>query len=346
MRGIKAGLLMLGKTRAVEIIDRIARHLQHGDAARRRGGSARGLDRLADAIVSVEYYMETLQAGRTDPWYMLDNAETASTAVEQMPRRVVPTVRRGGNTSRTPRTWCSMPADGAAGDAGASPPRRRCSRRSSAAVAGASLEPQSIPSCSRCSSRRRSEEVARIEQICPAWDQNPLDEDALITSRRSFHTLKGSGRMVGARELSEFAWAIENLINRLIDKTLTRSPADADTCCAMRCVCCPSWSRTSTAAQPRPATSLGISARAHALAAGRTRRQPGGARPMASAPAPRDRAPSMSARRLALSTRSREPRSTTYRADAAGHERRCRDAMVDFGADVGRTRSTWTSGDA
>ncbi len=33
-----------------------------------------GLDRLADAIVSVEYYMETLQAGRTDPWYMLDNA--------------------------------------------------------------------------------------------------------------------------------------------------------------------------------------------------------------------------------------------------------------------------------
>src|SRR5690606_15562544 len=34
------------------------------------------VDRLADAIVAVEYYMETIQAGRSDPWYMLDNAET------------------------------------------------------------------------------------------------------------------------------------------------------------------------------------------------------------------------------------------------------------------------------
>ena len=32
------------------------------------------LDRLADAMVSIEYYMETLEAGRTDPTYMLDNA--------------------------------------------------------------------------------------------------------------------------------------------------------------------------------------------------------------------------------------------------------------------------------
>ena len=42
--------------------------------------------------------------------------------------------------------------------------------------------------------------------------------------RRSFHTLKGSGRMVGARSIAEFAWSIENLLNRIIDKTLTRTP--------------------------------------------------------------------------------------------------------------------------
>src|SRR5699024_9485422 len=39
----------------------------------------------------------------------------------------------------------------------------------------------------------------------------------------AFHTLKGSGRMVGARRLGEFAWAYENLLNRVIDYTL---PAD------------------------------------------------------------------------------------------------------------------------
>jgi len=46
----------------------------------------------------------------------------------------------------------------------------------------------------------------------------------LSSMRRSFHTLKGSGRMVGARAIAEFAWSIENLLNRIIDKTLSRTP--------------------------------------------------------------------------------------------------------------------------
>ncbi len=45
-----------------------------------------------------------------------------------------------------------------------------------------------------------------------------------MTARRAFHTLKGSGRVVGATALAEFAWSIENLMNRLLDKTQTRSP--------------------------------------------------------------------------------------------------------------------------
>jgi chemosensory pili system protein ChpA (sensor histidine kinase/response regulator) len=36
--------------------------------------------------------------------------------------------------------------------------------------------------------------------------------------------LKGSGRMVGARAIAEFGWSIENLLNRIIDKTLSRTP--------------------------------------------------------------------------------------------------------------------------
>ena len=43
--------------------------------------------------------------------------------------------------------------------------------------------------------------------------------------RRAFHTLKGSGRVVGARRIGDFAWSIENLLNRLIDGTLERNAA-------------------------------------------------------------------------------------------------------------------------
>ena len=66
--------------------------------------------------------------------------------------------------------------------------------------------------------------MAKIRQQFPLWDHNPLEAEALLTVRRSFHTLKGSGRMVNARALSEFAWAIENLLNRILDGTLQRSP--------------------------------------------------------------------------------------------------------------------------
>src|SRR4030095_13719851 len=50
------------------------------------------------------------------------------------------------------------------------------------------------------------------------------DRDALVNVRRSFHTLKGSGRMVGAQLIGDFAWSIENLLNRVINKTLERTP--------------------------------------------------------------------------------------------------------------------------
>src|SRR5882672_429583 len=92
IQGIKSGLLMLGKTRAVEIVEGIARHLKD---LLQPGGTAvppNYLDRLADAVVSLEYYKETLKAGRADPWYMLDNAQTCLSALTQMPKRVVPTV--------------------------------------------------------------------------------------------------------------------------------------------------------------------------------------------------------------------------------------------------------------
>ena len=56
------------------------------------------------------------------------------------------------------------------------------------------------------------------------WQQNNQDQEALATLRRAFHTLKGSGRMVGAVQVGEFAWAYENLLNRVIDQTLSISP--------------------------------------------------------------------------------------------------------------------------
>src|SRR5271166_5346980 len=89
LRGITAGLLMLGKGRAVELMDAIGAQVRQLIEPGAAMPDALRLERIADAIVSIEYYMETLQNGRNDPWYMLDNAEMCIKALaEQIPSRV------------------------------------------------------------------------------------------------------------------------------------------------------------------------------------------------------------------------------------------------------------------
>jgi chemosensory pili system protein ChpA (sensor histidine kinase/response regulator) len=58
-----------------------------------------------------------------------------------------------------------------------------------------------------------------------ALTHNPGDREALETLRRQFHTLKGSGRMVGLIELGELAWQVEQVGNRLIEEDRSVTPA-------------------------------------------------------------------------------------------------------------------------
>ena len=59
-----------------------------------------------------------------------------------------------------------------------------------------------------------------IDNHLPVWGRQPNDTRSLSEIRRSFHTLKGSGRMVNALDLSEVAWKVENMLNRAIEGTV------------------------------------------------------------------------------------------------------------------------------
>ncbi|MEP7205317.1 MAG: Hpt domain-containing protein [Casimicrobiaceae bacterium] len=54
---------------------------------------------------------------------------------------------------------------------------------------------------------------------------NPADREALRTARRQFHTLKGSGRMVGLTDLGEIAYDVEKIHNRLLEEERGVTPA-------------------------------------------------------------------------------------------------------------------------
>ncbi len=58
-----------------------------------------------------------------------------------------------------------------------------------------------------------NEVLAAMGEASMACQNNPDDRDSLTIIRRGFHTLKGSGRMVGLNELGEAAWRHELLMN-------------------------------------------------------------------------------------------------------------------------------------
>ena len=254
LRGIAAGLLMLNKTTVVRLIERIGAVLLEG--LNRSDGKAdtQRVERLADAIVSVEYYMETVSAGRKDPWYMLENA---ARCLELLESTVVPQPAGAlaleqpaqapsapePAASEQPAAELSLAADDIPVPAMQTPPEPETgpapdeltlepaefqeSATSSTGVMAA-IEADAAagdPELIEIFIEEARGEISQIQQHLPIWLSDTDNFDAISATRRSFHTLKGSGRTVGAVLIGDFSWSIENMLNRVINRTLTVSDA-------------------------------------------------------------------------------------------------------------------------
>lgn len=63
-----------------------------------------------------------------------------------------------------------------------------------------------------------------LNALFPEWLSDPAHQENLKTIRRHFHTLKGSGRMVGAKSAGEIAWAVEDTLNRVLSGSIQLTP--------------------------------------------------------------------------------------------------------------------------
>ena len=62
-----------------------------------------------------------------------------------------------------------------------------------------------------------------LQSLIHEWMQS--ENVATLTEiRRHFHTLKGSGRMIGAKSSAELAWTVEDTLNRVINQSLGLTP--------------------------------------------------------------------------------------------------------------------------
>ncbi|MDX1561493.1 MAG: Hpt domain-containing protein, partial [Gammaproteobacteria bacterium] len=181
LRGIVAGLLMLNKNKAVNVIERIGRNVTTRLSAGSKALKPSLIERLADAIVSIEYYMETVALGRADPDYMLDNANRCLDVLEE--------ATADDGASRT------SPAPEPEPEAAAGPDETAAEEKPSKLSVMEVDEDRSEPELVEIFIEEAKEELDNIREQLPRWIDQPQDTDALIAVRRSFHTLKGSGRV-------------------------------------------------------------------------------------------------------------------------------------------------------
>jgi len=214
---VAGALKMLGLTDASDLLEFTANYINDQFICKGSVPDVTQTNALADAITSLEYYMEAVVEGRSGQDAILDVAHNSLNQLGWGQRR---------DSASADLSHSKAAADVVDTDSKlvlAEVPRP------------VEEKPESLPSAAKPALddldseiidifvEEAREELAVIQEYLPRWRQCQDDTNALITFRRSFHTLKGSGRLVGARDIGELAWAIENLLNRVIDRTILSS---------------------------------------------------------------------------------------------------------------------------
>ncbi|MGZ7455908.1 Hpt domain-containing protein [Pseudomonas sp. Ma2-10] len=193
------------------------------------------LDSLADVVTSIDYYLERLSDDPEAPGEkLLDVAEKSLASLGFFPsEQQVPVLEDVLSPSEAqvmqdlqelddPETVKSLADVLASPVSSVNPP---------ALTTPASLLPpptgeEPVDDELREVFLEETDEVLEIlREYLPRWSVNPDDKSALSELRRAFHTLKGSGRMVRALVLGELAWAMENLLNRVLEHSVLPGPA-------------------------------------------------------------------------------------------------------------------------
>ena len=163
-------------------------------------------DETADEDVAALQPDEAIDVApsRVDP-----NAETVVNV--ELPESVARTLESARDTLK--RMDGDAPVDDASGEGGVS------AATSDEEVAA--LDPEIV----EIFLEEAQEVLDELADTWPKWSADLADSEALAQVRRSFHTLKGSGRMAGAMTIGEFCWSIENMLNRVIDGVIPASGA-------------------------------------------------------------------------------------------------------------------------
>ena len=192
------------------------------------------LDALADAVMSVEYYLDAFVQSRVHPSAVLDVAERALSGlgyeasaidIDNIAARAAP---MDMDTSDEGEMEVMPTSEVEENSVTTAPEEPMSAVESTHTDEQSALQEQTTPlgisnEIIEIFLEEANEEIASVNDLLPQWTDNPTNGEILKTLRRSFHTLKGSGRLVDATVLSDFAWEFENMLNQVVDGTISPS---------------------------------------------------------------------------------------------------------------------------
>ncbi|MBV1891766.1 MAG: Hpt domain-containing protein, partial [Gammaproteobacteria bacterium] len=191
---------VIGLKRVALIVEQlgnyITRHLLHGE----QPPEWSQLDALADAITGFEYYLEAIDKGREGEQH--DMLRLTAQAMEKL-----------GFDVELPET-----------DVGVEVELDVDTPELDSAEADDEIDSE----IKEIFIEEAEEVLAELETHYPGWLLDQADHKALNELRRGFHTLKGSGRMVKANVIGDLAWAVENMLNKILDNSGAVVPETAE----------------------------------------------------------------------------------------------------------------------
>ncbi|MCO6440985.1 MAG: Hpt domain-containing protein [Nitrococcus mobilis] len=225
---VRGSLTLLELERVPELIGATEHWLRECVLSTAEFPSPQMLEVLADAITGIEYYLEAIRDGRPYGEQGLDVSEdrlrrlgglspVSEGALQAFAGEPAPAVVEEAHSSRAQPPAVEQSMFLADTDIDFSKKRGRVDPE--IPVWSEQVDPEIL----EIFLEEASEVLTTLREVFPRWQREVDDTEALLTIRRLFHTLKGSGRLAGALLFGELAWSVENLLNRVLDRTLEPS---------------------------------------------------------------------------------------------------------------------------
>ena len=226
MYQVKGGLAMMEMPNATDLLDTVNAYVNGNLLSLKQIPQQAELDALAETISGVEYHLEAIGEGRLDD-STLHVAENSGQHLKRLIDEAIEAVTEAKLRNQGMDSFAGqdlereMPVEEPAVPVAAEVPEEAAVEY----VEEDDLDDDFDDDIFDVFMEEASEVLSTIQSAYPIWRSTTDDESSRTDVRRAFHTLKGSGRVAGANVIGDFAWAIENLLNQVIDGVVRQQPA-------------------------------------------------------------------------------------------------------------------------